>query len=155
MYKANISFFKVTNYLKTFSIIAFHLTNESNRKNRIAMVKNRIASNRKVKESLQPYCRYFNFMCMRSQKFCITLTPFFQLTTYRNRREEGIKQGQTSSPQEKRSVHIYTFVYVRKLCLRTVVPAHTNVESGFTVVTLWVSCCMVCNVTCLWSVICN
>ena len=41
--------------MKTFSIIAFHLTNESNRKNRIAMVKNRIASNRKVKESLQPY----------------------------------------------------------------------------------------------------
>jgi len=48
-------FFKITNCLKTFSIIAFHLTNESNRKNRIAMVKNRIASNRKVKKSLQPY----------------------------------------------------------------------------------------------------
>ena len=40
--------------MKTFSIIAFHLTNESNRKNRIAMIKNRIASNRKVKKSLQP-----------------------------------------------------------------------------------------------------
>jgi len=35
--------------LKTFSVIAFALTNESNRKNRIAMVKNRIASNRNIK----------------------------------------------------------------------------------------------------------
>ena len=42
-------------YLKTFCIVAFHLTNKLNRKNRIAMVKNRIASNRKVKKSLQPY----------------------------------------------------------------------------------------------------